>query len=305
MSTNVLGMTIKRANYTKDEKERIVSRLLKDNDPKIDFERLKTDNVLSLLSLRGLDVVNAFTLIERLNTVSKTGISFYDLWRNKSKFKKKPYVAKMITHYKETKGVGENDIKMWFRIYNLYYGAISVFRPTIALSLYKRFQPNRVLDFTMGWGGRLVAACAANVPHYIGIDSNVALRVPYKRMMSFLQPLTTTKVDLFFMDALAVDYGSLEYDMVLTSPPYFNIERYEGQPVRSREDWISLFYEPLFRKTYAGLSRGGVYCLNIPDDIYKDVALPMFGKPLHRILMPKYKRTLDERYSEYIYVWST
>jgi hypothetical protein len=303
MSTHVLGITIERADYSPEQKGRIVKQLLRGVDPREDFERLRNNDAIAAFSPRGLDVVNAFTLVERLNTVAKTGISFYDLWRNKAKFKAKPYVAKMIAHYAATKGVGENDIKMWFRIYNLYYGAISVFRPSIAMSVYERFAPTSILDFTMGWGGRLVGACALNIPHYIGIDSNTNLREPYRKMVSFLKPHTKTKTTLIFRDALSVDYNTLDYDMVLTSPPYFNIERYAHQPNRGKEDWISEFYEPLFKNTFAGMKRGGYYCLNIPEEIYRAVALPLFGRPSHRIEMPKYKRQQTEEYKEWIYVW--
>ena len=300
---HVLGITIERADYTPEQKERIVKRLLNGGDPREDFERLRNNDATTAFSPRGIDVVNAFTLVERLNTVSKTGISFFDLWRNKAQFKKKPYVAKMIQHYAATKDVGENDIQMWFRIYNLYYGAISVFRPSIAMSIYDRFKPTSVLDFTMGWGGRLVGACALDVPRYIGVDSNTNLREPYKQMVSFLKPLSATKTTLFFRDALSVDYDKLDYDMVLTSPPYFNIERYANQPNRTKENWISEFYEPLFKKTFAGMKRGGHYCLNIPEEIYRAVALHLFGRPSHRIHMPKYKRQQTEEYKEFIYVW--
>jgi hypothetical protein len=302
---HVLGITIERANYTPEQKERIVNQLLKvnDNDLREDYEKLRNNDAISVFSPHGLDVVNAFTLIERMNTVSKTGISFYDLWRNKAKFKKKPYVSKMIAHYADTKGVRENDIKMWFRIYNLYYGAVSVFRPSIAMSVYSRFKPTSILDFTMGWGGRLVGACALNVPHYIGVDSNTNLREPYRKMVTFLKPHTNTEITLIFNDALSVNYATLDYDMVLTSPPYFNIEQYANQPNRTKDAWINDFYGPLFMKTFDGMKSGGYYCLNIPEEVYKAVALPLFGRPSHRVQMPKYKRHQSEEYKEWIYVW--
>lgn len=307
MSTNVLGISIQRANYTDLQKQHIVAKLIDatTKDVETDFMGLKKmkGHSISPLSPRGLLVVNNFTLVERLNTVAKTGISFYDLWKNKNKFKKKPYVANMIEHYKTTKNVGENDIKMWFRIYNLYYGAISVFRPSISMTVYELFKPTCVLDFTMGWGGRLVGACALDVPHYIGIDSNTNLREPYNKLIDFMQGKTATQIELMFKDALDVDYNKLDYDMVLTSPPYFNIERYANQPMRSDGDWISLFYKPLFNKTYSGMKRGGHYCLNIPEDIYKAVALPLLGKPNIKIPMTKYKRHQEEKYREFIYVW--
>jgi hypothetical protein len=64
---NVLGITIERANYTQEQKERIVKQLLKGSDPREDFEKLRNNDEIAAFSPHGLDVVNTFTLIERLN----------------------------------------------------------------------------------------------------------------------------------------------------------------------------------------------------------------------------------------------
>ena len=105
------------------------------------------------------------------------------------------------------------------------------------MELYSRFKPKSVLDFTMGWGGRLVGACALDVPNYIGIDSNKQLKEPYQRMVKLLNKLgTNTKINLMFKDALKVDYSKLDYDCVLTSPPYYNVEVYEGMLPKKSSD---------------------------------------------------------------------
>lgn len=305
MSVNVLGVNIKRANYSDGEKLRIVKRIMGSSNIEDDFIALKREkNTIVPLSPRGLNVVNTFTMIERLNTVSKTGISFYDLWKNKDIFKQKKYVAKMIEYYSREKGTNENDIKMWFRIYNLYYGAISVFRPSMAIIVYNIIKPTSVLDFTMGWGGRLVGACAIDLHSYIGIDSNKNLKEHYQDLVRFMRKMNVnTNINLLFKDALDVDYSKLEYDAVLTSPPYFNIERYSHQPHMSDDNWISLFYIPLFKKTFKGMKKGGHYCLNIPQDIYTNVAIKLFGTPKVVIPMAKYKRQQGEKYKEFIYIW--
>ena len=91
--------------------------------------------------------------------------------------------------------------------------------------------------------------------------------------------------------------------MVLTSPPYYNIEEYEGQVRKTKDDWDKEFYEPVFTKTFNNLKKGGYYCLNIPDELYNRVAVKLFGKPTELIGLRKTKRTANEKYSEFIYVW--
>jgi tRNA1(Val) A37 N6-methylase TrmN6 len=214
----------------------------------------------------------------------------------------KTYVKNLFKYYKNTKSK-YTKIKIWFRLFNLYFGAINIFKPIIAMEIYCKYKPNSVLDFTMGWGGRLVGACALNVPNYIGIDLNQNLKKPYEDMVKTLKEHSTTNISLYFKDALTIDYSKLKYDLVLTSPPYYNIEKYEGQKDRNIEEWNKDFYEPLFTKTWKNLQKGGFYCLNIPEIILDTVAIKILGKPNEYIPLYKNKRTQAEKYKEYIYVW--
>jgi hypothetical protein len=50
-------------------------------------------------------------------------------------------------------------------------------------------------------------------------------------MVKLLKPHTDTRVKLMFKSALDVDYSKLEYDMVLTSPPYYDIEVYRNADI--------------------------------------------------------------------------
>ena len=157
----------------------------------------------------------------------------------------------------------------------------------------------------MGWGGRLVAACALNIPHYIGIDLNKSLEKPYADMVRELKQLSTTKITLYFKDALAIDYSKLKYDMVFTSPPYYNKEVYAGSEKLSKDEWDEQFYIPIFTKTYNGMAKGGWYCLNIPIEVYERVCLKLFGGADKKIPLKKSVRQKGggENYKEYIYVW--
>lgn len=260
----------------------------------------------------GNKVVDSFTFFERLNTVGKKGLSFYQLWKHRRAFADKPYVRGFVRFSR--KKVGEdNETKMWYNLYRFYFSSINLFRPLVAMEYYCRYRPTCVLDFTMGWGGRLVGACAVEVPKYIGIDANAHLKGPYRDMRAFLIAQgTKTQMDLRFEDALDVDYARLDYDMVFTSPPYYNIEIYGGKPSRyqTKEEWDDQFYRPLFSKTYEHMKTGGHYGLNIPSDVYERVCVGLFGKATQRFLLKKmdkgtkkHAKTASKTYVEYVYVW--
>lgn len=273
----------------------------------LDYTRLKSLSCKTLkskspLAIVGNKFVDNYTGMERLNTKGNQGINFYEFWDNRRKYKKEKYVKNLLNYYKDFPNI--NEIKRWKYIFNLYFSSITLFRPITAMDVYCRYKPTSVLDFTMGWGGRLVAASALDIPEYIGIDLNRNLEEPYRKMVRDLKGMTKTKFKLFFKDALAVDYSKLWYDMVLTSPPYYNIEMYSGTVKRGKEEWNNDFYKPLFSITWKHLQRGGHYCLNIPQEIYEKVCVPLLGKADAFIPLRKTKRTAHENYKEFIYVWN-
>jgi hypothetical protein len=140
------------------------------------------------------------------------------------------------------------------------------------------------------------------------IDSNKELDMPYREMSAFLQKTTKTKIELLFQDALTVDYASLDYDMVFTSPPYYNIEVYSGMKEKTKEEWNTGFYKPLFERTWKHMRSPGYYCLNIPSEVYDSACVPILGKSWKKILLKKRGRTQKNEeegkgYEEYIYVW--
>lgn len=299
----------KKNNYTKKQKQTIANKIynLTEKDVLEDFNKLREFgcNYHKEFSQIGNKVVNKYTLVERLNTMGSKNINFYDLYYNRNYFKNKPFVKKMVDYYKKNR-VSYNEAKVFFRISNLYFSAISIFKPLIAMKIYCIYKPTSILDFTMGWGGRLVGACALDIPNYIGIDSNSNLREPYNKMTEFLKKNSKTNVKLYFQDALTVDYSKLNYDLVLTSPPYYNIEKYGthgNDKNKTKEQWEKEFYIPIFERTFKYLKKGGYYCLNISKEVYEKVARKTLGKPSIKMLLPKVKRFTDEKYEEFIYIW--
>lgn len=85
--------------------------------------------------------------MERLNTKGKQGISFYDFWDNRRKYKKDKRIKNLLKYYQDYPNIPE--IKKWKYIFNLYFSAISLFRPITAMELYCKYRPHTILDFTM------------------------------------------------------------------------------------------------------------------------------------------------------------
>jgi len=303
---------IKYPNYSLKEKEAIVQQInpISIEQAEKSFHKLRNLKCKGAIAASagiqiGNDVVDKFTLIERLNTKGHVGIDFYTFWYNRKYFAKIEYVKKMLDYYR-SRNIAE--IRKWKYIFNLYFSSISIFRPVMAMEVYCKYKPKiAVLDPTMGWGGRLIGACALNIPKYIGIDSNTYLSEPYRQMMDFVVNKTETKIEVFFQDALTVDYTQLKYDMVFTSPPYYNIELYRkaDTDTMNKEEWNTEFYKPLFQKTWENMQTPGYYCLNIPSEIYEDCCIPILGKYTWKIALKKQTRTKSaaNKYSEYIYIW--
>lgn len=280
--------------------ESIVRDLLKTQytDVCIDYEKLKEWRTLSPLSNVGNLVVDWYTLGERLNTKMKSNISFYEFLENfESIFLPKAGVARLYnlrTHH--------THIQRCKYAYNLYCGNPTAFKPITTLNILDYLQCKvACLDPCSGWGGRLVGACVYGIPEYIGIDSNTNLREGYSRLTSFLGERSQTKITTLFMDALAVDYTEFKYDLVMTSYPYYNIERYGNyKTYRTKKQMNEEFYKPLTLEIYKNLLPEGHLVLNVSPEIYEYIR--SFMGDAHMI-HPLICRNRNTTYRESIYIW--
>jgi len=294
------------SSFSNSKKKEIAKRLknISEDDAIIDYLKLQEINVNDIRSETriGNKFVDYFTFEPRLETISKRGLNFFQFLQDKE-YHKKPYIKKLI----DSQNDKDKDLTI-YRVFKLHCGSIGIFKPVTALEVFEKYNPFSVLDFTMGWGGRLVGACVANIPNYIGIDSNLSLKIPYQQMVEVIEEIgTETKIHLIFRDALKVDYSKLDYDMVFTSPPYYNTEIYEHMKPKDYYQWNEKFYIPLFSKTYKYLKKHGYYILNVQKDLYQSVCIPLFGKATNKILLknkrkPKNQKSPDD-YNEYLYVW--
>ena len=296
--------------YTDIEKVEISKsiKMISLNDAIKDFNKLKLIGShacnISSRCRTGNNVVDYFTFTERLNTKGKYDVNFFEFIANIDEFKKKNFISNMLKYYEDVKNKNKtkNNYIVLKEVYNICISAINIFRPLVAMEMYVKYKPNTVLDFTCGWGGRLVGACALNIPNYIGIDINTNLLNPYLEMKSFFQNISETNVDIFFENAVNFDYSKITYDMVLTSPPYYFLEKYSNnENYNSKNEMKNKFYIPVFSNTYKYLQQGGHYCLNINKEIYETICIDLLGVANDIIPFKKSKR--QNNYEEFIYVW--
>ena len=155
----------------------------------------------------------------------------------------------------------------------------SQFKPSIAKMFYEYSNAKTVLDFSMGWGDRLVGAFTAEcVEHYVGLDPRKENHPIYEQQRDFYEKHTTffespTKTDFYCSPAEDFDYSEYEnyFDLVFTSPPYFSVERYSHDDTQSWvrykniDDWNENFLHKTLGKIIPTVKKGGIIAINIAD----------------------------------------
>ena len=284
-----------------------------------EFLRLKHSTNLNSKSLVGNKTVDYGTYRMRVKTKYR-GFSWFERWKNPVRRKKLNEFARRLVKIKNLTPLRAQRDAM-----SLQWGTINTMRPAAALSFYRKFGATSVLDFTAGWGARMVGAIAGDID-YIGIDSNTELKPGYDKILNVLKPYKKSKVKLYFKKAEKVDFSKFKYDLVFTSPPYEYLEVYEDmknyegtdkirQPSSStkiKKEDSSGFYDeflvPTIKEAYNYLPRGKWLCLNIPDLMYDKIKSrwkKCDKKELYKIVKRQGSTmgVVGRRGMEYIYCW--
>lgn len=265
-----------------------------------EYNTLRAMNLTELQQLSnrsrvGLRIIDYWFFNSRLNVVGNKKISFHEFVNNIEFYKSKRYINNLINYIKQKEKKSIDDNKMYYQIYTVCFGAANAFKVSNALTVYRKYNPKHILDFCAGFGGRCVAAMAADID-YTGIDTNTDLKPAFDNIVLTLP--SKSVVRMIYQDAATVDYSAMHYDFVLTSPPYYNIEKYSHMAVKSKAGWNE-WYRLVVRKIYDGLQPGGHFCLNINVEIF-NVIKSLIGDPCESHLLKAANRL---GYSEQIYVW--
>jgi hypothetical protein len=150
------------------------------------------------------------------------------------------------------------------------------FKASLASSVYWQFNARKILDISSGWGDRLLGAMAHYADRYLGFDPNVELQPGYNAMKEmFLHDKYKSAFEVRPMQFEEADLQGETFDLVFTSPPYYDFEVYvEGDKTQSMERyttldaWLVGFLFTSLKKAWSVLIQTGNMVIHINDPNY-------------------------------------
>lgn len=198
----------------------------------------------------------------------------------------------------------DNPNKSWKEIYKSV-GECTNFNISRVVYLIKYLFPDNYhdiswLDPSAGWGSRLLGAIALQIKKYRATDPNSCLEPVYKKMIEQLSNGGDYKVIRSGFENYKIDD---KYDLVFTSPPFFDFETYSNNDEQSikvhktEKAWTDNFLVPLIKRGKEALKPNGYLVLYIEpkgdisyDHLFKDFT----------ILYMKYD---DQKEGRPFYIW--
>ena len=247
-----------------------IDELNKDLINLIDFDADENTN-----TFYGNPFLYHFQFKNLLNCKREGGRTIYEIYNDKAEW------DKLIDSARKRNRGGRTAAGNVFECFRINLGSIVMFKSTTAKYLYKKYNAKSVLDPTAGWGGRMLGAWALGID-YTGIDTNTNMKPAYDKMTEYLtsynefnNPLfekeNNTNLKMIWSSALDVDFSKIDYDFVLTSPPYVNLEIYEHMDKWSSDKaFYKDFFIPLWQKSVDNIKKGGHVCFNISPKMYDD-----------------------------------
>lgn len=155
---------------------------------------------------------------------------------------------------------------------------VNEFPPYVARQIIERYtdtsKPVSVLDPCGGWGGRMIGCASIPNTRYVCCEPCNATYNGLVKLGKWLQTLQPS----FKFEPYTLPYEEFttydEFDIALTSPPYYDTEKYSNEETNSLnryktfEDWVHGFYTPLILNTVNRLKENAPFILNIGDRKY-------------------------------------
>jgi hypothetical protein len=152
-------------------------------------------------------------------------------------------------------------------------GNVTKYRTVTAKALVQFYGAKRVLDPCAGWGGRLLG-CLAGGAEYIGYEPDPNTAQGLRDILADPAIPESIRSKGIIKEGAAPLTGGLgghsPPDMVLTSPPYFNLEVYTAGPQSINafptwEVWTEKWLKPVILTSLAALKQGGVSCWSVKN----------------------------------------
>jgi hypothetical protein len=177
-------------------------------------------------------------------------------------------LVKAIGFWPDRRCWNERAVRILMSIQNR--ARVSNFRPTVARALIAAFSETgaSVLDFSAGYGGRLLGAATLHCS-YTGIDPASGQYAGLCRMADVLG--ASVNIIRGCAEEILPTMHDATFELVLSSPPYFRLERYNGdlsQSFRRHPDysaWIDGFIWPIIENAHRLLRPRRRLVLNVAN----------------------------------------
>jgi len=158
---------------------------------------------------------------------------------------------------------------------------VTIYRPLLTKRIVKELNGKNILDVCIGWGGRMLGSACLDGVKYTGIEP---FSKTYEGLDNIKNELKLDNVTLY-NDVAENVLPTLqkEYDLAITSPPYYNLEVYTDESTQSHhygsyEDWIIKFLRPVVHGVLDKLIDTGYSCWSVKNiktdkkyNLYDDV----------------------------------
>ena len=211
-------------------------------------------HIYEVQNYKGKSVKNAWTIKQLEKAV-----------RTNRKSHSTPYASEIIRQLGFTSGTSK----------------VTIYRPLLTKRIIQYFNAKNVLDVCVGWGGRMLGSVCVNGVAYTGIEPCSKTFRGLERMRDALALQNV----VLYKDMAENVLPTLEckYDVALTSPPYYNLEKYSDEATQSHnygkyEDWVVKFLKPVIHGVLDKLVEGGKSCWSVKNfktdkkyNLYDDV----------------------------------
>ena len=254
----------------------------------IKLKELDTTRLLSndkWFSRSSLNCKLSDKVLSGTNIGNKASDFFQEEWRMKTELENSPsqwrcwntpkFMRTLINAFFSLKVTEFNEVAVR-RALTLRKGIASQFKPSVAKWLYDTYESKNILDFSAGWGDRLCGFYASkNGKNFLGIDPNPNVHIGYEKQIELYSSLCgdSRKAKTIISTAEDIDLTHYhnKFDMVFTSPPYFNREKYTNDTTqswnryRAIEDWLEYFLFKTISNIEPSIISGGILAINISD----------------------------------------
>jgi hypothetical protein len=165
-------------------------------------------------------------------------------------------------------------------------GNVTKYRTITSKAIVQFFNARTVLDPCIGWGGRMLGTLAASPDSmYIGCEPDPNTYSSLKQILDDdALPKEVRKRAIVLQEPAEIGLERIsrmggKFDLVLTSPPYFNLELYTAgdqstNQYTSWDDWVNHWLKPIVLKSLSMLKPEGVSCWSVKN-FRSDKAYPL------------------------------